>query len=48
MRQNVTIMIGTSYGNLSIMRQEKGIRGIRSEIEEIKISLFTDDEIVFM
>lgn len=44
MRQNVPVVIGTSNGNLSIVKQEKGIRGkIRSEIEEIKISLFVDD-----
>lgn len=31
----------------SVMRQEKGIRGIRSEMEEIKISLLIYNKVVF-
>lgn len=31
----------------SVMRKEKGIRGIRSEMEEIKISLLIYNKIVF-
>lgn len=31
----------------SVMRKEKGIRGIRSKMEEIKISLLIYNKIVF-
>lgn len=31
----------------SVMRKEKGIRGIRSEMEEIKISLLIYNKVVF-